>query len=465
MKSWWYMRKQRRYDTRDACLRYMKYLQTLLAEGDIQYQEFKHFNASPYTDNSEQIYQLNPQQSIKKQVISRTRDDELPSPTELEHNIETKAGGIEEVASCTLASSAGAQSELLSEHMLAKDTATQDRGVTEFFDMAADSSRESSPRGVSLTPRNTHDPWQCQICRRKFETRNNLFQHLQQECLFGQMVRSGANDSSHRKRWKMRARKRGKKMLTPAEAETSAVQLPNALTCFNSMDDAPVTDATNLCCPSNQTSACLGAGRQSANFGADLNRLEGAWTHSNGGVVFVLNDGEHFMIQSPHAQSVRLSTSEFAQADGLHYYQHIGRLSDNVISWSNGSSWSRTQDNCAATSANPQLGSAFLGATVMSESNVASFNSDITYIPASPISNPLPLRRPMTLRDAEKCIQDIDTYIDTSVQPRRRRQRSKRQSSIADTTWACYGTKRRTGKDHSKSAEKPYWVDALLDVE
>ena len=60
MKSWWYMQKQRRYSSRDACLRYMKYLQTLLAEGDIQYQEFKHFNASPYTDNREQIHQLNP---------------------------------------------------------------------------------------------------------------------------------------------------------------------------------------------------------------------------------------------------------------------------------------------------------------------------------------------------------------------------------------------------------------------
>ena len=66
VKSWWYLQKQRRYDARDACLRYIKYLQTLLAEGQIQYQDLDHFKANPYTDNNDQIHQLNPLQSINK---------------------------------------------------------------------------------------------------------------------------------------------------------------------------------------------------------------------------------------------------------------------------------------------------------------------------------------------------------------------------------------------------------------
>jgi len=49
---------------------------------------------------------------------------------------------------------------------------------------------------------------QCQICKRSFESKNELFRHLSAECLADQLIRTASPDRAHRRRWKARARKR-----------------------------------------------------------------------------------------------------------------------------------------------------------------------------------------------------------------------------------------------------------------
>mmetsp|Transcript_68320 Transcript_68320/g.107624 ORF Transcript_68320/g.107624 Transcript_68320/m.107624 type:complete len:425 (+) Transcript_68320:763-2037(+) len=65
-----------------------------------------------------------------------------------------------------------------------------------------------------VVPRDTCNGLQCQICRTVFDSKNRLFQHLEAECLKGQLCRSAEPDRAHRRRWKARARKRNAKRVS-----------------------------------------------------------------------------------------------------------------------------------------------------------------------------------------------------------------------------------------------------------
>eukprot|EP00427_Karlodinium_veneficum_P022588 CAMPEP_0169114790 /NCGR_PEP_ID=MMETSP1015-20121227/28964_1 /TAXON_ID=342587 /ORGANISM="Karlodinium micrum, Strain CCMP2283" /LENGTH=304 /DNA_ID=CAMNT_0009177133 /DNA_START=283 /DNA_END=1194 /DNA_ORIENTATION=+ len=72
---------------------------------------------------------------------------------------------------------------------------------------------------------------QCQICKRSFESKNELFRHLSAECLADQLIRTASPDRAHRRRWKARARKRQAQTLNATASGGVLVerQLPKTL--------------------------------------------------------------------------------------------------------------------------------------------------------------------------------------------------------------------------------------------
>jgi len=66
--------------------------------------------------------------------------------------------------------------------------------------------RSSEAKPTEALDHAATDPLQCRLCRTTFPSRNQIFRHLEKECLQGQLTRTGADDRSHRRRWKKRAR-------------------------------------------------------------------------------------------------------------------------------------------------------------------------------------------------------------------------------------------------------------------
>lgn len=85
--------------------------------------------------------------------------------------------------------------------------------------------------------------------------------------------------------------------------------------------------------------------------GHTLPFLPGTWLHSAGARIVITQDGEYLTIRNPKLGERRILLSDFEHGHHIRYFGHRGVMRDDVITWSNGTTWTKVDGGDVAHAA------------------------------------------------------------------------------------------------------------------